>query len=523
MNRRNAARAILLSPLAFGAAPRATRAQTGRVYRRGYLSQPTRQSVERPLEAFLRALRDLGWVEGRNLVIEYRWAEGDTARLPALADDLVRRGVDVIVAPAGTAALAAKNATREIPIVMIFPSAPVESGLVSSLSRPGGNVTGTTYATGPEIFGKQVQLLKEAVPHARRFAMLGNPADAWVVQGTEVRAAVRAMGLRLQEVSATRPEEFAAAFGALTRERAEALVVAGSSTYLVYRAALVEHALKARLPTMFNFREMVDAGGLMAYAVNMTAFIGRAAVYVDRILKGAKPADLPIEQPTKFELVINVKTAKALRLALSPALLQRADGLVGQGPPQQSCARATASRRAGRRRTPRNEDPRVRIGDRHAGLVRRGAVEHDDAAILPRLVEELGDRPRRRQRVAGAHRRDEARAVLEIRDRRPVKVHADRCAHDRRRQHAMEDRRAEARAFRVFCVHVMRIEVTDQPGAQHDVRLRHRERARECVADPDVVEPPAAAVERVHPRAGGACARSRASSPRQSSVNAMPA
>ena len=329
MNRRNAARAILLSPLAFGAAPRAARAQTGRVYRMGYLSQPTRQSVEQPLDAFLRALRDLGWVEGGNLVIEYRWAEGDTARLPALADDLMRRGVDVIVAPSGTAALAAKNATREIPIVMIFPGAPVESGLVSSLSRPGGNVTGTTYATGPEIFGKQVQLLKEAVPHARRFAMLGNPADAgWVVQGTEVRAAVRAMGLRLQEVSATRPEEFAAAFGALTRERAEALLVAGSSTYLVYRAALVEHTLKARLPTMFNFREMVEAGGLMAYAVNMTAFIGRAAVYVDRILKGAKPADLPIEQPTKFELVINVKTAKALGLTLSPALLQRADGLV---------------------------------------------------------------------------------------------------------------------------------------------------------------------------------------------------
>jgi ABC-type uncharacterized transport system substrate-binding protein len=330
MNRRNAARAILLSPLAFGAVPRVTRAQTGRVYRMGYLSQPTRQSVEQPLEAFLRALRDLGWVEGRNLVIEYRWADGDTERLPALADDLVRRGVDVIVAPAGTAALAAKNATREIPIVMIFPSAPVETGLVSSLSRPEGNVTGTTYAPGPEIFGKQVQLLKEAVPRASRFAMLGNPADGagWVVQGAEVRAAARAMGLRLQEVSARSPDDFAAAFGALARERADALLVAGSSTYLVHRTALVERALEARLPTMFNFREMVEAGGLMAYAVNMSAFIGRAAVYVDKILKGAKPADLPIEQPTKFELVINVRTAKALGLTLPPALLQRAEGLV---------------------------------------------------------------------------------------------------------------------------------------------------------------------------------------------------
>jgi putative ABC transport system substrate-binding protein len=299
------------------------------VYRVGYLSQPTRESVERPLRAFVKALRELGWVEGQNLVIEYRFAEGKFERLPDLAAELVRLKVDLIVAPAGPAAVAARKATSSIPIVMIFPSDPVELGLVASLSKPGGNVTGTTYTPGPEIFGKQLQILKEAVPHASRIAMLRNLSDtAWEIQRRVVEAAAQSMGVRIQHVLARDPEEFGSAFAAMARGRADALLIAGSSTFLVHRVRLAELALKGRLPTMFNFREMVEAGGLMAYAVNMSDFIGRAAVYVDKILRGANPADLPVEQPTKFELVVNLKTAKALGIAIPQSVLLRADEVI---------------------------------------------------------------------------------------------------------------------------------------------------------------------------------------------------
>ena len=330
MNRRYTGLALLLALLAFGAAPLAAEAQhAGKVYRIGYLSAPSRESVERGVEAFLRALRELGWVEGQNLVIEYRWAEGKVERLPDLAADLVRRKVDVIVAPAGSAALAAKNATSSIPIVMIFPNDPVEMGLVASLRRPGGNITGTTFTAGPEIFGKQLQILKEIIPLASRVAVLGNPADPeWAAQLTEVEAAARSLNIRLQHVEARGPEEFDSAFAAMARERAEALLVTGGSTFLVHRARLAELAVKGRLPSMYSFRESVQAGGLIAYAVNMADFVGRSAVYVDKILKGAKPADLPVERPTKFELVINLKTAKALGLTIPQSVLGRADEVI---------------------------------------------------------------------------------------------------------------------------------------------------------------------------------------------------
>jgi putative ABC transport system substrate-binding protein len=286
--------------------------------------------VENSLQAFLRALRELGWVEGQNLIIEYRWAEGNVERLPDLAGELVRRKVDLIVAPAGSAALAAKNATSTIPIVMIFPTDPVETGLVASLRRPGGNITGTTFTPGPEIFGKQLQILKETIPHASRVAVLLNPADpsVSVQMKREVEAAARSLRIRLQRVEARGPEEFESAFAAMARERAEALLVAGGPTFVAYRTRLAELAIKGRLPTMHSFRESVEAGGLMAYAVNMTDFIGHAAVYVDKILKGAKPADLPVEQPTKFELVINLKTAKALGSTIPQSLLLRADEVI---------------------------------------------------------------------------------------------------------------------------------------------------------------------------------------------------
>jgi len=330
MNRRNAARALVLGLAAWRSAVlRAQTRQAAKVYRIGYLSAPTRKSVEHALDSFLRTLRDLGWVDGQNVVIEYRWAEGNVERLSALAADLVRSNVDVIVAPAGSAALAARNATKSIPIVMMFPTDPVELGLVSSLGKPGGNVTGTTFTPGPQIFGKQMQLLRETVPHAARAAYLWNPGEpGWRGQANEVAAAAASLGLRLQKVEARGLDEFDGAFAAMARERAEILLVARDSTFLVHRGKLAELAVKSRLPTMYSFRENVEAGGLMAYAVNMVDFIARAALYVDKILRGAKPADLPVEQPTKFELTINLKTAKSLDLAIPPSVLARADALI---------------------------------------------------------------------------------------------------------------------------------------------------------------------------------------------------
>jgi putative tryptophan/tyrosine transport system substrate-binding protein len=314
---------LLAAPLAAGAQ------QAGKVYRIAYLSAPTRESVEQVLQAFLRTLRELGWVEGQNLIIEYRWAEGKIERLPALAAELVQLKVDVIVAPAGSAALAAKNATSSIPIVMIFPADPVELRLIASLARPGGNVTGTTSTPGPEIFGKQLQFLKETIPNATRVAVLWNPADPRVApRMNELEVSARTLHFHLQHMEARGPEEFDSAFAAMARERAEALLVSRGATFLAHRTRIAELAAKGRLPTMYSYRENVEAGGLMAYAVNMTDFIGRAALYVDKILKGAKPADLPVEQPTKFALIINLKAAKALGLTIPQSLLLRADEVI---------------------------------------------------------------------------------------------------------------------------------------------------------------------------------------------------
>jgi putative ABC transport system substrate-binding protein len=319
----------VLGLLAAAGVPLARAQPAGTVRRIGYLSAPSRKSVEKALGAFLQALRDLGWVEGRNLLIDYRWAEGKVEVLPALAAELVRSNVELIVAPAASAASAAKNASRTIPIVMIFPNDPVQAGLVASLRNPGGNVTGTTFTPGSEIFAKQVQLLRESVPRATRMSILWNPTDnATPLQLREVERATRSLGVRLFRAEARGPEEFAAAFAAMKRERTEAVIVGNNTIFLVHASSLAEHALKARLPTMFSYRENVEAGGLMAYAVNMSDFIGRAAVYVDRILKGAKPSDLAVEQPTKFELAVNRNTAKALGLAIPQAVLARADAII---------------------------------------------------------------------------------------------------------------------------------------------------------------------------------------------------
>ena len=312
-------------------APLAALAQaTAKIYRIGYLSTPSAAAVRNALDAFLAKLRELGWIDGQTITIEYRWAEGDVDRLPGLASDLVRRKVDLIVAPAASAALAAKKATGTIPIVMMFPTDPVELGLVASLSRPGGNVTGTTYAPDSGILGKQLELLKEAVPAANRVAMLWNPADpGYTSQMSEALEAVaRARRIRLQRVAASGPQDLDIAFAAMARERAEALIGSGSSTWIVHRAKLAELAVRHRLPTMYGYREMAEAGALMAYGVNMVDFIGRAATYVDKILRGASPAELPVEQPTTFQLVINLKTAKTIGLAVPQSLLLRADDVI---------------------------------------------------------------------------------------------------------------------------------------------------------------------------------------------------
>jgi len=304
--------------------------QAGKVSRIGYLSAGSGTSSNpRLIEAFRQGLRELGWVEGQNLVIEYRWAEGRFDRLPDLAAELVRLKVDLIVAAPAAPALAAKNATGTIPVVFMGAADPVGVGLVASLARPGGNVTGLSYSVGSSIFAKDLELLKEAVPKVRRVAVLSNPANpGQPLAISYVKDAARSLGLQLQLVEARGPEDFDGAFAAMARERAGALFVLQDPAYISHRARLVGLAANNRLPTILTQREDAEAGGLMSYGPRLSDLWRRAATYVDKILKGAKPGDLPVEQPTKFELVINLKTAKALGLTIPPALLQRADEVI---------------------------------------------------------------------------------------------------------------------------------------------------------------------------------------------------
>jgi putative ABC transport system substrate-binding protein len=313
------------------AAPRASEAQqAAKVPRIGYLTG-NRATNPHLHEAFRQGLRDLGYVEGHNVVIEYRDAEGKVERLPALAAELVALKVDVIVVPNTPAALAAKQATRTLPIVVAFAVDPVTDGLVTSLARPGGNVTGLS-TQAPELVGKRLELLTQAVPGVTRVAVLWQPGG--VGERTEkdiltsAEVAGRALGLRLQFVEARGPADVDRAFSDMTRARAGALTVLGSPMFTSERRRLVDLAAKHRLPAVYGRREYVDAGGLMSYATNFADLYRRAATYVVKILKGAKPADLPVEQPTKFELVINLKTAKALGLTIPPSLLGRADEII---------------------------------------------------------------------------------------------------------------------------------------------------------------------------------------------------
>ena len=318
---------VLIIAFALGTltTPLAAGAQAGKLPRIGYLTTRP-EAMQSYVEAFRQGLRELGYVEGRNIAIEYRSAEGKLDRLPDLAAELVRLKVDIIVAAATPAILAAKNATSTIPIVMAPAADPVGTGLITSLARPGGNITGVSVML-PELAGKRLQLLKEVLPRVTRVAFLAlrDPSGRQLVEETQV--AGQTLGLRIQQVVVGGAEELDGAFAAILKERAGALIVQ-PALFNWYTRRIVDFAARHRMPTISDIRELPDAGGLMSYGPNVRESNRRAAIYVDKILKGAKPGDLAIEQPTKFELVVNRKTAKALGLTIPPSLLLQADRVI---------------------------------------------------------------------------------------------------------------------------------------------------------------------------------------------------
>ena len=290
-------------------------------------------SPDTPASPFVEALRvgmqELGYVDGRNIRYEYRWAEGNFERLPDLAVELVHLKVDVIVAFVTAASLAAREATTTIPIVMAYVSDPIGAGLITSLAHPGGNVTGTAGVTAI-LFAKQLELLKEIMPNAKRFAVLSNPANA-VFQTQRVKeiiAAARSLGVELQLLEARTPNEIEAAFAAIDKEQTRALLIMGDPLFNISINELAMLSVKSRLAALYATRPFVDAGGLMAYGPDNYDLSKHTAVYVDKILKGTKPADLPVEQPTKFTFVLNLKTAKALDIKISGNVLSLADEVI---------------------------------------------------------------------------------------------------------------------------------------------------------------------------------------------------
>jgi putative ABC transport system substrate-binding protein len=318
---------LLTAPLAAQAQQPANVARIGYLVT-GVLASPETRVL---LDAFRQGLRERGYVEGQNIVIEYRAADGTLERFPALAAELVRLKPEVIVAQGTPAALAAKDATTTIPIVTPVMGDPVGDGLVASLARPGGNITGLTFL-GPELVPKRLELLKEALPGVSRVAVLWHPGAyaertmRAMLQETE--AAARTLGVHLHLVEVRGPDEFDRAFAAMASARADALLVLPSAMLFNERRRLVDLAARRRLPAMYQLGEFVELGGLMAYGASITDLVRRSATHVDKILKGAKPADLPVEQPTKFELVLNLKTAQALGITIPSSLLFQADRVI---------------------------------------------------------------------------------------------------------------------------------------------------------------------------------------------------
>jgi len=302
--------------------------QPKKVPRIGYLGTNFPTTNLARYEAFRQGLRELGYVEGKNIVIEWRFAEGKFDRLPALAAELVRLKVDIIVTAGPPATRAAKEATVTIPIVMAQDSDPVANGFVASLARPGGNITGLA-TLAPEISGKQLELLKEIVPRLSRVAVLGTstqPGNAQSLKETELVAG--AFGVQLQYLDVLILKDIETAFRAVSKGRADAVLVLVGAVFSSYRTQVADLAIKNRLPAVYGQPEYVEAGGLMTYGVSLTDLFHRAATYVDKILKGAKPADLPVEQPKKFEFIINLKAAKQIGLTIPPNVLARADKVI---------------------------------------------------------------------------------------------------------------------------------------------------------------------------------------------------
>lgn len=312
---------LLAAPLAAGAQ------QVGKLHHIGFLwDSPT--VWPHAIEAFRRELRDLGWVEGQNIVVEHRWAEGRFDRLPDLAEELVRLKVDVIVAPTSIYTEAAKRATSTIPIVFVVHADPIGSGHVASLARPGGNITGLSLMMS-ETSAKGLALLKEAVPELSRVAVLWDPATPSHRPGLNaVEVTGRALGLRLQPVAVRSATDLDSAFSAIIREHAGGVLVLSTPLFIAEARRLAELAMMHKLPTMFGPRAHAEAGGLLSYGPDRADLFRRAAIYVDKILKGASPANLPVEQPTRFELVVNLRTAKALGLAIPESVLLQADEVI---------------------------------------------------------------------------------------------------------------------------------------------------------------------------------------------------
>lgn len=311
--------------------PLEARAQqpAGRVYRVGYLSYGSRDQQLSHIRAFEDGLRSLGYRVGENVAIEYRFTNAEIERLPALAGDLVGLGVDVIVSGANPNTVAAMKATTTIPIVMANSADPVSAGLVASLARPGGNVTGFAQDPGDEIFGKRLELLKEALPNLSRVGVLGNPDFAPNRNRlTSMKEAARPLGLTLVPVDARGLDAVEGAFATMVKERAQAVVVLGDAVLFDYRGQIVMAALRNQLPAISGAKQFAEAGLLLHYGVDFRDQFRRTAFFVDKILKGTKPGDLPVEQPTKFELVVNLKTAKALGVVVPPSLLVRADEVI---------------------------------------------------------------------------------------------------------------------------------------------------------------------------------------------------
>lgn len=324
-----ARRRWLISVFAALVAPLSARSQS-RVFRIGLLggSSRTSRGSAHIWDGFFEGMRTLGYVEGQNIAVEERWYGNDVERLPALADELVKLRVDLIVAGTQPAPEAARRATPTIPIVMINHGDPVGSGLVASLARPGGNVTGISL-NGLALRGKQLQLLAEAVPGLTSVAVLTSPDIAFHrFDMRELTAAARALKIQVQTVAARTPGEFADAFSAAARRRAGAILILGSSMYFAHRAELAQLALRHRLPALYGAKEFPEAGGLMSYGVDFREAARQAAGYAGKILKGARPGDLPVEEPSKFELVINLQSAKSLGIAIPGAMFARADRLI---------------------------------------------------------------------------------------------------------------------------------------------------------------------------------------------------